>query len=99
MHRKRGIKAMEENDIIPRYMGKLIHDCWASYFSYSNCGHGLCGSHLLRELTFVVETNRYRWARRMKRLRRISGYLSLHFLSFHSTSREHPPANNVDEMT
>ncbi|KXW58915.1 hypothetical protein FEMY_04340 [Ferrovum myxofaciens] len=31
--------------------------------------------------------------------RRISGYLSLHFLSFHSTSREHPPANNVDEMT
>ncbi|VAY87865.1 transposase [mine drainage metagenome] len=68
LHRKRGIKAMEENDIIPRYMGKLIHDCWASYFSYSNCGHGLCGSHLLRELTFVVETNRYRWARRMKRL-------------------------------
>ncbi|QKE37584.2 IS66 family transposase [Ferrovum myxofaciens] len=54
LHRKRGIKAMEENDIIPRYMGKLIHDCWASYFSYSNCGHGLCGSHLLRELTFVV---------------------------------------------
>ena len=68
LHRKRGIKAMEENDIIPRYTGKLIHDCWASYFSYANCGHGLCGSHLLRELTFVVETNRYRWARRMKRL-------------------------------
>jgi len=68
LHRKRGIKAMEANDIIPRYTGKLIHDCWASYFSYANCGHGLCGSHLLRELTFVVETNRYRWARRMKRL-------------------------------
>jgi hypothetical protein len=59
---------MEGNDIIPRYKGKLIHDCWASYFSYANCGHGLCGSHLLRELTFVVETNGYRWARRMKRL-------------------------------
>ncbi len=68
LHRKRGKKAMEENDILPRYTGKLIHDCWASYFSYENCGHGLCGSHLLRELTFVVETNRYRWARRMKRL-------------------------------
>lgn len=68
LHRKRGKIAMEENDIIPRYTGKLIHDCWASYFSYENCGHGLCGSHLLRELTFVVETNRYRWARRMKRL-------------------------------
>jgi len=68
LHRKRGKIAMEENDIIPRYKGKLIHDCLASYFSYGNCGHGLCGSHLLRELTFVVETNRYRWARRMKRL-------------------------------
>ena len=68
LHRRRGKKAMEGNDIIPRYKGKLIHDCWASYFSYANCGHGLCGSHLLRELTFVVETNRYRWARRMKRL-------------------------------
>lgn len=68
LHRKRGKIAMEENNILPRYKGKLIHDCWASYFSYENCGHGLCGSHLLRELTFVVETNRYRWARRMKRL-------------------------------
>lgn len=68
LHRKRGRKAMEDNDILPKYKGKLIHDCWASYFSYANCGHGLCGSHLLRELTFVVETNRYRWARRMKRL-------------------------------
>jgi len=28
----------------------------------------LCGSHLLRELTFVVKTHRYQWARRMKRL-------------------------------
>ena len=68
LHRKRGKLAMEENNIIPQYKGKLIHDCWASYFSYADCGHGLCGSHLLRELTFVVESNRYRWASRMKRL-------------------------------
>lgn len=68
LHRKRGKAAIEENGIIPRYKGKLIHDCWTSYFSYKGCGHGLCGSHLLRELTFVVEANRYRWARRMKRL-------------------------------
>lgn len=68
LHRRRGKKAMLENNILPQYKGKLIHDCWRSYFSYANCGHGLCGSHLLRELTFVVETNRYRWARRMKRL-------------------------------
>ena len=68
LHRKRGKKAMEENNIIPQYRGTIIHDCWASYFSYEQCDHGLCGSHLLRELAFVVEAHRYRWARRMKRL-------------------------------
>lgn len=68
LHEKRGGIAIEDNNIIPQYGGTLIHDCWASYFSYSQCGHGLCGSHLLRELTFVVDAHQYQWARRMKRL-------------------------------
>ena len=68
LHRKRGKIAMEENNILPQYQGTIIHDCWASYFSYEQCDHGLCGSHLLRELTFVVDAHHYRWARRMKRL-------------------------------
>jgi hypothetical protein len=68
LHRKRGKAAIEAIDIIPRYGGKIIHDCWASYLSYSCGGHGLCGSHLLRELTFIIEANGYAWARNMKRL-------------------------------
>lgn len=68
LHSKRGNKAIVDNNIIPQYKGKLIHDCWASYFIYVQCGHGLCGSHLLRELAFVVDAHHYRWARRMKRL-------------------------------
>jgi len=68
LHRKRGKTAIEAIDIIPRYGGKIIHDCWASYLSYLHCGHGLCGSHLLRELTFIVEANGYDWALNMKRL-------------------------------
>ena len=36
--------------------------------SYEHCSHGLCGAHLLRELTFVVESNGYRWAVNLKRL-------------------------------
>jgi hypothetical protein len=68
LHRKRGKAAIEAIDIIPRYGGKIIHDCWASYLSYLHCGHGLCGSHLLRELTFIFEANNYAWARNMKRL-------------------------------
>jgi transposase len=68
LHRKRGKEAIEAIGIIPRYKGTAIHDCWASYLSYEHIDHGLCGSHLLRELTFVVETNGYRWAANMKRL-------------------------------
>jgi len=66
IHAKRGIEAIEDIGIIPRYGGIIIHDCWASYLSYGNCGHGLCGSHLLRELTFVIESNDYQWAKNMK---------------------------------
>lgn len=68
LHPKRGKEAIEALNIIPRYGGVIIHDCWSSYLSYLHCGHGLCGSHLLRDLTFIVESNDYAWARNMKRL-------------------------------
>ena len=70
LHRKRGREAIDEIGIIPRYKGVLIHDCWATYFAYDQGRHQLCGSHLLRELTFVVESNGFRWARLMKALLR-----------------------------
>jgi len=68
LHKKRGKEAIENINIIPRYGGKIIHDCWASYFSYHKCGHGLCGSHLVRELAYIIESNKYAWASNMKRL-------------------------------
>jgi transposase len=68
LHPKRGRQAIESIHIIPRYGGTIVHDCWASYLAYDHCGHGLCGAHLLRELTFVVESNGYRWAANLKRL-------------------------------
>lgn len=68
LHRKRGKKAMQDINIIPRYGGAIIHDCWASYLSYEHCSHGLCGSHLLRELTFIIDSNGYRWAKNLKKL-------------------------------
>lgn len=66
LHKKRGTEAIEAIDIIPRYGGTIIHDCWASYLSYGHCDHGLCGSHLTRELTHVIESNGYAWAINMK---------------------------------
>ena len=60
LHPKRGCEAIEDIGIIPRYGGVAVHDCWASYLSYTNCEHALCGSHLLRELTFIVEPHLHR---------------------------------------
>lgn len=68
LHHKRGKAAIEAINIIPRYGGVLIHDCWSAYLSYDHCRHGLCGSHLLRELAFIVDAHDYRWARALKKL-------------------------------
>ena len=68
LHHKRGRDAMEDIGIIPKYGGSIVHDCWASYLSYAHCSHGLCGSHLLREVTFVIDSNGYRWASNLKKL-------------------------------
>jgi len=68
LHRRRGTEAIDEINIIPRYSGKIIHDCWASYLSYDHCDHGLCGSHIVRELTCIIESNGYQWAINMKAL-------------------------------
>ena len=68
LHRRRGTQAIDEINIIPRYSGTIIHDCWASYLSYNHCDHGLCGSHIVRELTCIIESNGYQWAINMKAL-------------------------------
>ena len=68
LHRRRGIEAIEAINIIPRYSGSIIHDFWSSYLTYDHCGHGMCGAHIVRELTAIVEANGYRWAVNMKNL-------------------------------
>ncbi len=75
LHPKRGIEAIEAIGVIPRYGGVIIHDCWAPYLSYDHCDHALCGSHLLRELSFIVDANGYAWAVNMKRLLQETCYL------------------------
>ncbi len=72
LHRRRGREAIEEIGVIPRYAGTLVHDCWKAYLTYTGCRHQLCGSHLLRELTFIVDSNGMRWARLMKTLLRLA---------------------------
>ena len=64
----RSIADIESINLIPQYHGVIVHDCLAAYLSFTHCRHGLCGSHLLRELQFIIESNQYDWSRQMKRL-------------------------------
>jgi transposase len=66
VHQNRGAEAMNEINIIPRYGGIIVHDCWSSYLSYENVEHGLCGGHILRELKFIEESTKNTWATKMK---------------------------------
>ena len=65
---RRGKEAIDEINIIPLYGGVIVHDCWPSYLSYENLADALYGSHLMRELEFVINSKDYASARNMKRL-------------------------------
>ena len=62
IQQSRGKKGMDAIGILLAYLGTAIHDCWASYFLFSDIRHGLCNAHLLRELTAVVENTQQTWA-------------------------------------
>ena len=74
VHPRRGAQAIEAMGVLGNFRGVAVHDGWASYAGYGE-RHGLCNAHHLRELTFLWEECRQRWAlalarelRRWKRL-------------------------------
>jgi len=68
VHAKRGLDAIFDIGIIPRYGGIIVHDCWTSYFKFKNVLHAICGAHILRELKYIEECDGYSWANLMKEL-------------------------------
>lgn len=68
IHKKRGTPAMKDINILPHFRGTAIHDHWESYFSYTNCRHGLCNAHHLRELKFIEEQYNQPWSKQMTKL-------------------------------
>ena len=68
IHAKRGQEAMDKIGILPKRTGWCIHDYWKPYLTYHQAKHGLCGAHLLRELTFLIENYLQTWAVTMLKL-------------------------------
>lgn len=66
---KRGYDAMKEADILPHYIGTVVHDCWSPYWKFDGAAHQLCCAHLLRELNGVTENHpEQTWAKKFKTL-------------------------------
>jgi len=66
-HPKRGKAATDDIDILPGFNGVAIHDGWDTYFKYK-CGHGLCNAHHLRELKWIRQCYKQKWASDMASL-------------------------------
>jgi len=60
-HRKRGKRATDDMQILPRFKGTMVHDFWGSYFRYSS-RHAICNAHLLRELNGISENYQHTWS-------------------------------------
>ncbi len=67
-HQKRGREAFEAIGVLPKFLGRAVHDGLTSYWQYLQCEHALCNAHHLRELTFVEEELGQTWAKDLKGL-------------------------------
>lgn len=61
VHEKRGRQAMDDAGVLPGFDGIALHDGYASYATYRQACHALCGAHHLRELIGAQEAGEV-WA-------------------------------------
>lgn len=66
---KRGWLGMNDAGILPKFHEITVHDCWGSYWKYSDCLHAICCTHLLRELNGIEENHpEQTWVKEFKNL-------------------------------
>lgn len=62
VHPQRGAAAHQTDvSILPSFQNWAVHDCWSTYFNFTGCQHAVCGAHLLREFTALIESGS-KWA-------------------------------------
>lgn len=69
INRKRGWLGMNDAGVLPGFRGVTVHDCWSSYWKYTDCIHAVCCAHLLRELNGIEENHpEQTWVKEFKAL-------------------------------
>lgn len=58
----------KRKSLLPDITGIIVHDHWKPYYQMPNVTHALCNAHHLRELQALIEYEKEKWARKMKRL-------------------------------
>ncbi len=66
-HERRGLDALNDMGVLPRFDGILCHDHWKPYYRI-DCTHALCNAHHVRELTRAWEQDAQQWAQKLKNL-------------------------------
>ncbi len=65
-HKSRGFKAMQDVGILDFFEGRAVHDHFKAYFKF-DCEHAACNAHILRDLIYLVERHKQKWAKKMSR--------------------------------
>ena len=60
-HSQREFAALEAMNVLPQFMGALMHDAWSAYFKLP-ANHALCGTHMPRELRGLAKNHGQVWA-------------------------------------
>ena len=69
INQKRGWLDMNDAGILPEFHGITVHDCWSSYWKYTDYIHAVCCAHLLRELNGIEENHpEQTWVKEFKAL-------------------------------
>ncbi len=88
MSSKRGVDGMMENGVLPEFKGTVIHDFWRPYWRF-DVRHGMCGAHLLRELTGIREMEpEHEWPIRL-----------MNHLMFMKTAKEFAQADGKESLS
>jgi len=58
------VNYISDYSIIKDFKNWAVHDCWSSYFAFKEAKHAVCGAHLLRELTALIEKSSF-WVKHL----------------------------------